>query len=186
MNTQPYISRIRIKNFRNFRRADFWLSDKQVIIGENAVEKTNLLYAVQLILDPTLSDKDRMLEESDFWEGLPDPMTSGEEIVIELYFSNFEGNKNILAQLMDATVMLDGKESLKLTFKFYPSKPIADRHEYNYIIFKGDDMTRRFSYEDRKYLNIRVIKAIRDVESEIGPSFFSSPLRDQSPFHPWR
>jgi len=66
MNTQPYICRIHIENFRNFRFADFRLSENQVIIGENAVGKSNLLYAIQLILDPTFSDKDRMLEESDF------------------------------------------------------------------------------------------------------------------------
>jgi len=30
-------------------------------------------------------------------------MSSGEEIVIELYFANFEDNKNVLAQLTDAT-----------------------------------------------------------------------------------
>jgi putative ATP-dependent endonuclease of OLD family len=175
MNTQPYICHIHISNFRNFHCADFYLSNKQVVIGENSVGKSNLLYALQLILDPTFSDKDRMLEESDFWEGLIDPMSSGEEIVIELFFANFEENKNILAQLTDATVILDEKEALKLTYKFYPSKTVGGKIEYSYIIFKGDDENRRFSYEDRKYLNIRVIKAIRDVESEMRNSK-TSPL----------
>jgi putative ATP-dependent endonuclease of OLD family len=156
-----------IKNFRNFHDADFRLRAKQVIIGENAVGKSNLIYAMQLILDQSLSDKDRMLDESDFWDGLKEPMAMGEEITIELWFEGYAGNKNVLAQLTDATVMHDGRESLKLTYKFYPSKTMGSKNEYNYLIFKGDDESRRFSYEDRKYLNIRVIKAIRDVESEM-------------------
>jgi len=175
MNTQPYICKVNIENFRNFRCADFWLNEKQVIIGENAVGKSNLLYALQLILDPTLSDKDRMLDESDFWEGLDDPMTNGKQIIIELWFANFEENKYVLAQLTDAIVMLDKKETLKLTYKFYPYRKIGDTNEYSFIIFKGDDENHRFSYEDRKFLNIRVIKAIRDVESEMRNSR-TSPL----------
>lgn len=173
MKTQPYICRVHIENFRNFRSVDFRLSEKQVLIGENAVGKSNLLSALQLILDPTLSEKDRMLEESDFWEGLPDPMGTGEQILIEVYFANYTDNQNMLAQLTDATVMLDGEETLKLTYKFF--KKDEDKPDYSYAIFKGDDETRAFTYEDRKILNIRVIKAIRDVESELRNSR-TSPL----------
>jgi len=173
MNTQPHICRIQIRNFRNFHDTSFNLSEKQVLIGENAVGKSNLLFALQLILDPTLSEKDRMLDESDFWEGLESPMEKGEEIQIELYFSNFEDNQNLLAQLADATVMLDDKETLKLTYKFF--KKDKNRQDYSYVIFKGHDETRAFTYDDRKILNIRVIKAIRDVESEVRNSR-TSPL----------
>jgi putative ATP-dependent endonuclease of OLD family len=173
MNTQPYICRVHIENFRNFHSVDFRLCEKQVLIGENAVGKSNLLSALQLILDPTLSEKDRMLEESDFWEGLPDPMGNGEQILIEVYFANYADNQNVLAQLTDATVMLDGKETLKLTYRFF--KKDGEKPDYKYVIFKGDDETRPFTYEDRKILNIRVIKAIRDVESEMRNSK-TSPL----------
>lgn len=81
MKTQPYICRVHIENFRNFHSADFSLGEKQVLIGENAVGKSNLLYALQLILDPTLSEKDRMLEESDFWDGIENPMDKNESYV---------------------------------------------------------------------------------------------------------
>lgn len=82
MKTQPYICRVHIENFRNFHSVDFSLGEKQVLIGENAVGKSNLLYALQLILDPTLSEKDRMLEESDFWGGIENPMDNGHHILI--------------------------------------------------------------------------------------------------------
>lgn len=173
IRTQPYICKIHIENFRNFHHVDFSLNEKQVIIGENAVGKSNLLYALQLILDPNISERDRMLEESDFWDGLKNPMDTGEEILIEIYLANFEDNKNLLAQLCDASVMLDGEERLKITYKFF--KRDMTNNEYSYIIFKGQDETRTFTYEDRKMLNIRVIKAIRDVENEM-KSTKNSPL----------
>lgn len=164
MKTQPYICRVQIKNFRNFRSVDFRLNKRQVVIGENGVGKSNLLRALQLILDPTFSEKDRTLEESDFWAGLDAPMENGEEIEISIYLSDYEDNLDLLAQLVDATVMLDGgQEALKLTYRFYPD----ENGDYRFIVFKGDDETRPFTYEDRKVLNIKVIKAIRDVEAEM-------------------
>lgn len=173
MKTQPYICRVHIENFRNFHSVDFSLSEKQVLIGENAVGKSNLLYALQLILDPTLSEKDRMLEESDFWDGIENPMDNGQHILIEIYLANFEDNKNLLAQLADASVMVEGKETLKISYKFF--KKDAAKPDYSYIIYKGNDESRAFTYEDRKILNIRVIKAIRDVEAEMKSSR-TSPL----------
>ena len=38
-----YISRVIIKNYRNFKYTDINLNNKQVIIGENNVGKTNFL-----------------------------------------------------------------------------------------------------------------------------------------------
>ena len=77
-----YISRVRIKNFRNFKDVDVRLGHKQVIIGENNVGKTNFIRALQLILDPSLSDDDRMLQELDFNDSLVNPMGNKEEILM--------------------------------------------------------------------------------------------------------
>ena len=173
MKIHPYICRVHIENFRNFHTVDFRLDEKQVLIGENSIGKSNLLYALQLILDPTFSEKDRMLEESDFWNGLTAPMEKGEQILIEIYLANFEDNQKLLAQLADASVMFEDKEVLKISYKFF--KKSETTSEYTYNIFKGDDETRAFTYEDRKMLNLRVIKAIRDVESEMKNSR-TSPL----------
>lgn len=49
------ISRITIKNFRNFSDLDITLGEHAVIVGENKIGKSNLLYALRLILDPSLS-----------------------------------------------------------------------------------------------------------------------------------
>ena len=159
-----YISRVVIKNFRNFRYADVKLGHKQVIIGENNVGKTNFLRAIQLILDPTLSDEDRMLQESDFNDFIDRPMENKEEILIEIYIDNYQQNKTILTVFQDASVKSEeGKEILKFSYRFFPYMDDAGNTEYQYCIYKGNDEAKKFGSYERKYLNIKVIKALRDV-----------------------
>ncbi|WP_312522438.1 AAA family ATPase [Anaerospora sp.] len=163
----PYISKVSIKNYRNFKNAEVDLAHKQVIIGENNIGKTNFLRAIQLILDPRLSEYDRMLNETDFFDGLKDPMKNGEEIQISLEIQGFKHNTNLLAQLSDASIK-DDPATLKITYKFYPIKnDDGSIKEYTYKIYKGNKEDLDFTYHDRKYLNVKVINALRDVESEL-------------------
>ncbi|MBC3796035.1 AAA family ATPase [Acetobacterium tundrae] len=172
---QPYIKKIQIKNFRNFKNCEFELKQKAVLIGENGVGKSNLLRALQLILDPSLSEEDRFLDEGDFYEGLVEPIKNGEEIIISIYIDGYNQAKNILCQLSDATVNVNGRKLLKITYKYFQDISTNGIARYRYIVFKGDDENNLFTYEDRKHLNIKVIKAIRDVENEMKNSK-SSPL----------
>lgn len=159
----PYISRVKIKNFRNFKDIDVNLSHKQVIIGENNVGKTNFLRAIQLILDPKLSDEDRYLNESDFFDGLDNPMKNGEIVEVMIEIRGYEHNTTVLSMLSDATIS-DKPSTLRLTYQFFPS---PESNEYLYTIFQGNRPEVQFTHNHRKYLNIKVINAIRDVESEM-------------------
>ena len=60
------ISRIQIQNFRNFANIDFSVGKHAVIVGENKIGKSNLVYALRLILDPSLPDSARKLRVEDF------------------------------------------------------------------------------------------------------------------------
>lgn len=53
------ISRIGITNFTNFQALDIWTGDNIVVVGENKVGKSNFIRALQLVLDPGLSERDR-------------------------------------------------------------------------------------------------------------------------------
>ena len=64
-----FLSRIKIENFRNFSVLDVELAGNVVVVGENRVGKSNLLYALRLVLDSTLPDSARQLSLSDFWDG---------------------------------------------------------------------------------------------------------------------
>lgn len=49
-----FLSRIQIQNFRNFHDLDVRLGRTTVVVGENNVGKSNLLFALRLILTPGL------------------------------------------------------------------------------------------------------------------------------------
>jgi putative ATP-dependent endonuclease of the OLD family len=49
MGDRVRISRIKIRNFANFSDFDIVTSNDLVVVGENKVGKTNLLYALQLV-----------------------------------------------------------------------------------------------------------------------------------------
>ena len=117
----PYISRVQIKNFRNFLDVDVALDHKQVIIGENNVGKTNFLRAIQLILDKDYSDSDRQLTPEDFHDSIDKPMENGEEIEINLEIKGYEHNSKLKAQFVDA-VISDAPPTLRFTYKFIPNR----------------------------------------------------------------
>jgi putative ATP-dependent endonuclease of OLD family len=75
------ISRLQINNFRNFAEVDIKLGENAVIVGENKIGKSNLLYALRLILDPSLPDSARKLRSEDFWDNLPRPLGKDDRIV---------------------------------------------------------------------------------------------------------
>ena len=163
-----YISRVVIKNYRNFKDLDVELQHKSVIVGENNIGKTNFIKALQLILDPTLSDEDRMLSESDFNDSLENPMENDQEILIQIYITNYRRNVAIMTMLSDATVLdAEGNEVLLLCYKFFPHIDEFGKKEYQYEIYMRDDMSRKFGSRERKYINIKVIKALRDVEADL-------------------
>lgn len=175
MNRNPYISRVQIKNFRNFLDVDVALDHKQVIIGENNVGKTNFLKAIQLILDKDYSDSDRHLTAEDFHDSIDKPMENGDEIQITLEIKGYEHNSKLKAQFVDA-VISDAPPTLRLTYKFTPNRDEFGRIiNYKYLIYKGNNEDYRFSNEDRSYINIYVIRALRDVERELR-SNRNSPL----------
>lgn len=157
----PYISKVYIRNFRNFLETEVELGHKQVIIGENNVGKTNFLRALQLILDPTYSDNDRMLTESDFHESLEEPMENGESIEIYIEIQGYAHNSKLLAQFDDAIVS-ETPPTLRFTYLF---RPVYDPEQriikYEYVLFKGTREDAPFRGEDRTYINIQVIRALR-------------------------
>src|SRR5258708_36740683 len=113
-----YLSRIRVENFRNFSEFDVQLTGNVVVVGENRVGKSNLLYALRLIFDPTLPDSARQLGLSDFWDGLDAPGTD-DKIVVAVEVKDFEEDLDVLAQLTDYRLD-DDPEPVVLTYKFRP------------------------------------------------------------------
>ena len=74
---------IYIKGFRNYREVKVNLNEHSLIIGANDVGKTNLIYALRLLLDRGFSDYDYELNESDFYA-----YEDTHEVIIRAYIEN--------------------------------------------------------------------------------------------------
>lgn len=93
-----YLSRVYIKNFKNFEEFDLFIPDGDplTIIGSNNSGKTNLLKAIRIVLDSTIPPWEKKLSEDDFcWQKGENPWESGEEVVITLTFSNLKDKEEI-------------------------------------------------------------------------------------------
>lgn len=173
---KPHIAHVKIRNYRNFEKLDINTDEKQMLIGENAVGKSNYIKALQLILDPNLSEQDRMLSEEDFPNTHKNPMDNGEVISISIYISDYESVASLMCILGDSVVEIKGVKYAKITYIFQPIDATNPSKGYTYNIFKGKDEKNKFDSFCRKYFNIKVIHALRDVESEL-MSARKSPLR---------
>lgn len=175
-----HISRIFVENFRNFHCLEVDLSQQAVIVGENKVGKTNLLYALRLVLDHTLPDSKRELRKEDFWEGIEQPLALGTTIRVEVDVTEFEHDENLIAILADHLVQATPHLVARLTYVFQPHPSgEKDSHglpKYEFRVFGGGRQENVISSEVRRYLPLRVLPALRDAESDL-ESWRNSPLR---------
>ena len=173
------ISRVRISNFANFSDLDIQTGDNVVIVGENKVGKSNFIRALQLILDPGLSERDRQLGLDQFWDGLGEEKIGAiVEVLIEL--TDFTNDPRLMAHLNDCVVDPGPPMVARLTYRFQPNANLGRDPEsladYEYIIFGGDDPDMAIGASLRRMLPLDVQVALRDAEKDLS-SWRNSPLR---------
>lgn len=173
------ISRIKISNFANFSDIDIETGASIVVIGENKVGKSNLIRALQLILDPGLSERDRLLGLEHFWDGLGDEkMGATIEIAVEL--TDFTDNPRLMAHLNDCVIDAGPPMVARLTYRFQPKANLgrdpATMADYEYVIFGGDDADMTVGSSLRRMLPLDVQSALRDAEKDL-INWRNSPLR---------
>ncbi len=173
-----HISNIRIENFRNFHELDVAIGEHAVIVGENKIGKSNLLYALRLVLDPSLPDSARQLKVEDFWDGLARPLTKDDVITISVDFADFEDDDRYLAVLGEFLISPEPMVS-RLTYVFGPlsaeDEPIKES-DYEFIIYGGDKPESRVGSEFRRRLPLDLLPALRDAEGDLS-NWRRSPLR---------
>lgn len=174
-----HISRIRIENFRNFSSLDVSVAESAVIVGENKVGKSNLLYALRLVLDPSLPDAARQMRLEDFWDGLVRPLSADDVIEIAIDLADFEDNIDHVALLCEHLVEAEPMVA-RLTYMFQPLGTLEEsptkESDYEFVIFGGDRPENRLSFDLRKRLPMDLLPALRDAESDL-ESWRRSPLR---------
>ena len=173
-----HLSRIRIENFRNFSLLDVQLSGNVIVVGENRVGKSNLLYALRLILDASLPGAARQLSIGDFWDGLEAP-GADDKISISIEITQFDDDLDVLAVLTDFRLN-DDPNTARLTFEFR-RKPELDIEsatdvDYEFVCYGGEDESQRFGHDVRRRITLDVLPALRDAEGDLR-SWSRSPLR---------
>lgn len=173
-----YIKRLQIENFRNFQKLDVALHGDIVVLGENQVGKSNLLYALRLIFDSGLPDSARQLSRSDFWDGLEE-LTHVEEIIISVDIGDFDDDMDILAVLTDFRLN-DDPQTVRLSYKFSPKAELEEQpscdEDYEFICFGGENETNIFGHALRRRIMIEVLPALRDAEGDLAV-WRRSPLK---------
>lgn len=173
-----YLSRIKIQNFRNFGDLDVALGGNVVIVGENRVGKSNLLFGLRLIFDPSLPDSSRQLGLSDFWDGL-DAIGGDTAITISVEIKDFEDDLDVLAVLTDYRLD-DDPDTVRLTYQLQPIAGLehapASDDDFAFVCFGGEDEAKRFGHDLRRRVTMDLLPALRDAEGDLA-AWRRSPLR---------
>ncbi|MCJ7791818.1 MAG: DUF2813 domain-containing protein [Dehalococcoidia bacterium] len=111
------------------------LGPTTVVVGENSVGKSNLLFALRLILDPRMADSTRQLREEDFWDGLTDPVKGKEIIEVAVEFQDFKKDKHIFTVLQPFCVKGPVQDTARITYRYRPSTYL---HKSLYLSFMVD------------------------------------------------
>ena len=173
-----HLSRIRINNFRNFYDFDVRLAGNVLVVGENRVGKSNLMYALRLLFDPSLPESARQLSMSDFWDGM-DSLLDDFRIVISVEIEDFEDDLDVLAILTDFRLDSD-PDTVRLTYEFRPRAELkgepSTNADFEHICYGGDSESKEFDYGLRRRITMDLLPALRDAESDLA-NWRRSPMR---------
>ena len=147
-----------------------------VIVGENKVGKSNFLFALRLILDPSLSELERFLNIDDFWDGLGTNKI-GSTIKISIDVDNINSSETMLSVLADGLVNV-ATYTAKITYEFKPRDGIQNPtiNDYEYNTYLGNNTENFIPRSFRRCLQMELFHALRDCERELKNSN-SSPIR---------
>lgn len=152
------IKKIYIKGFRNYEDAKINFQPKTLIIGSNDVGKSNLLYALRIFLDKSLSEADIEPSDSDFFAF---DNSNNIEIILkfinvteECVVSNFKGK-------------ISNQNELFLAYKAYKN-PVTGEKQYHFEAGKSvDDLEEIRGRYYLKVLNLKYLASSRDLNAFI-------------------
>jgi putative ATP-dependent endonuclease of OLD family len=179
-----HISRVEIKNYRNFRSLLIDpFPENAVIVGVNGVGKSNLLDALRLVLDPSLPNSARQLQEADICEASGLTLDSPDlEVSVDLQFSNFENDPILVGQL-DGCIIATSPMVAQVTYLWRRTRtrlaedltPLpATVADFSWQIFGGGTPSFDAGHL-RRDLPLTVLPALRDAVRDL-EAFRGGPL----------
>ncbi|ATV19435.1 ATP-dependent nuclease [Pseudomonas syringae] len=172
-----HLTSLSIRNFRNFLSINIPLVGNIVLLGENRVGKSNLLFAIRLVLDPTLPDSMRQLKLSDFWDGCD--LTTNPQIEVHLDFADFDSDDMLVALLTDFRIAANPTVA-RLSYVYRKRSDISgvpqSSEDCEFVVYGGGDESRSVPNRVRRRIALDMLDALRDAEGQLA-SWRHSPLR---------
>ena len=147
------IDYIKLDGYRNFAGARMNLAKNSLVIGSNDVGKTNMIHALRLLLDKSLSDAEIEPSARDFH--CASDGTQADSFSILIAFS--EVTQDAVLSQLKGLVSADGYFFLEFR---------AVRADYSYEILAGHDLAALEVIHSRfylKYLHLKYIHSQRDL-----------------------
>lgn len=188
-----YISRIVIRNFRNFAHMDIHLNDGvTTVIGENNTGKTNLLHALRLVADSNLSSYYRQLIEHDIHRSVD--ISAPQQVIVSVEFSDYSDRENECA-LVGCWEVAEGVA--RLSYRFRPKRAVMEAIEsqdragddliledYHWELTGGgkkdpatvewnEDLGTSVRFGDMQQFQVVFLLALRDVQRDLRQSNIS-------------
>jgi len=130
-----HISSLSIRNYRNFKSAKFFFANGiNTIIGENGSGKTNLFYALRILLDDALPRYIKF-SESDFNRSIS---WAGHWIIISLVFDELDTSEEAQALAIQSTGKMDTDRQGSYSVYFRPKyKTRKELYDYSQLAHKN-------------------------------------------------
>ncbi|PSV49745.1 ATP-dependent nuclease [Photobacterium indicum] len=151
------ISSLHLKGYRNFEDALINFNTSTLVIGANDIGKSNMLHALRILLDKTLSDADIEPSELDFHIGQEGVADQAE---VTIFFKDIK--EDAVLSILKGNVSDHGETIIRYT---------ASKSDLSYKIWIGhalDELQEVSSRFYLKYLNLKYIQSQRDLERFIG------------------
>lgn len=148
------IKTVHLEGFRNFKKTTICFAQKSVVIGSNDIGKTNLLYAMRLLLDRGLSEVAIEPKETDFYAHEP---TDSFEIQIEF--------DDVVEECVLAKLKQHVSDTGQLVLAYKAARQAATK-KIEYKLFAGRDKDNLTEIDSRFYLrtlNLKFIGSKRDL-----------------------
>lgn len=148
------LSQVKLIGFRNFKNTTVNFNEKTLIIGANDVGKTNLIWAIRLLLDRSLSDFDIEPNDNDFYV-----FEETNNFKITLKFENVTDDcvvSKLKGRISDDDILF---------LRYEAFRDIITKRK-SYKLFAGSSLDNLEEIEDRYYrkvLNLKYISSRRDL-----------------------
>ena len=158
-----YISHITIKGFRNFKDAEVEFNDGiNILIGQNNAGKTNLLKALQLVIEPHY--RYRRLNVNDFCKNitLENLKSQSPSVTISVTFKDsrikYNEQEEDLRVIANWLTDMENGYTAMLTYRFY--LPAEKEDEYKTAMADVADLKAGWSVLENDFLRYYVYKLL--------------------------